>query len=41
LVLELAKQEEEEEEGEEEEEEGEEVWMRSSVPWISLIAMHQ
>jgi hypothetical protein len=33
LVLELAKQEEEEEE--------EEVWMRSSVPWISLTAMHQ
>jgi len=33
-VLELAKQ-------EEEEEEGEEVWMRSSVPWISLTAMHQ
>jgi hypothetical protein len=34
LVPELAKQ-------EEEEEEEEEVWMRSSVPWISLIAMHQ
>jgi len=33
-VPELAKQ-------EEEEEEEEEVWMRSSVPWISLIAMHQ
>jgi hypothetical protein len=36
LVLELAKQEEEEEEEEEEE-----VWMRSSVPRISLTAMHQ
>jgi hypothetical protein len=35
LVLELAKQE------EEEEEEEEEVWMRSSVPRISLTAMHQ
>jgi hypothetical protein len=34
LVPELAKQ-------EEEEEEEEEVWMRSSVPWISLTAMHQ
>jgi hypothetical protein len=37
LVLELAKQEVEEEEEEEEEE----VWMRSSVPRISLTAMHQ
>jgi hypothetical protein len=34
LVLELAKQ-------EEEEEEEEQVWMRSSVPRISLTAMHQ
>jgi hypothetical protein len=34
LVLELAKQ-------EEQEEEEEEVWMRSSVPRISLTAMHQ
>jgi len=33
-VLELAKQ-------EEEEEEEEQVWMRSSVPRISLTAMHQ
>jgi hypothetical protein len=34
LVLELAKQ-------EEEEEEEEQVWMRSSVPRISLTTMHQ